>query len=170
MRQPETLPSIDLSRRDVFRDWTQAIIRYRDLDPNGHVNNGAINGYFEEGRIHFRREELVAHGRDTVAGVAIIRFDARYLNALYFPGGVEIGTNILSVRAATFTFGQAIFQDETCIATARVESVFINPANGRAVRIPKEIRSVLAAAMPFGEDSSAPPAQRGPIQGHADDR
>ena len=94
MRQPETLPSIDLSRRDVFRDWTRAIIRYRDLDPNGHVNNGAINGYFEEGRIHFRREELVAHGRDTVAGVAIIRFDARYLNALYFPGGVEIGTNI----------------------------------------------------------------------------
>ena len=148
----ETPPNFDLTRRLAFRDWTRAIIRYRDLDPNGHVNNGAINGYFEEGRIHFRREDLIRHGRDTVAGVAIIRFDARYLAALYFPGEVKIGTNILSVGGATLTFGQAIFQDETCIATARVESVFINPANGRAVRIPKEIRSVLAAAMPFGDD------------------
>lgn len=146
MRPPAPTPTFDLTRRDGFRDWTRAIIRYRDLDPNGHVNNGAINGYFEEGRIHFHRDDLLRHGKDTVAGVAIIRFDARYRNALYYPGEVEIGTNILTLGGATFTFGQAIFQDETCIATAAVEAVFIHPETGRAMRIPKEVRAVLAAA------------------------
>lgn len=148
MRQPATAPDVDLARRTAFRDWTRAIIRYRDLDPNGHVNNGAINGFFEEGRIHFRRDDMIRHGRDTVTGVVVVRFDARYLAALHFPGEVEIGTNILTVGGATFTFGQAIFQGGTCIATARVEAAFINPENGRAVRIPKDVRDVLAAAVP----------------------
>ena len=148
MRQPTPTFELDLTCRTAFRDWARAIIRYRDLDPNSHVNNGAINGYFEEGRIHFRREDMIRHGRDTVAGVVVVRFDARYLAALHFPGEVEIGTNILAVGGATFTFGQAIFQGDTCIATAHVEAVFVNPANGRAVRIPKEIRDVLSAAVP----------------------
>ena len=140
-------PAPDLTRRSTFRDWTRAIIRYRDLDPNDHVNNGAINGFFEEDRIHFRREDLVRSGRDTVAGVVVHRFDARYRAALYFPGEVEIGTTILAVGGARFTFGQAIFQGETCIATAEVEAVFIHPETARAVRIPKDVRNVLSGAM-----------------------
>jgi len=141
-------PAPDLTRRGTFRDWARAIIRYRDLDPNGHVNNGAINGFFEEGRIHFRRQDLVRSGRDTVAGVVVVRFDAHYRAALYFPGEVEIGTTILAVGGASFSFGQAIFQGETCIATAEVEAVFINPETARAVRIPKDVRGVLTSAMP----------------------
>jgi len=144
---PGPSPAADLTRRATFQDWACAIIRYRDLDPNGHVNNGAINGFFEEGRIHFRREELIAGGRDTVTGVVVVRFDARYRAALHFPGEVEIGTAILAVGGAGFTFGQAIFQGETCIATATVEAVFIHPETARAVRIPKEVRAVLVGAM-----------------------
>ena len=136
MPQANSANNTDLTKRANFRDWTRAIIRYRDLDPNGHVNNGAINGFFEEGRIHFRRDDLIRSGRDTVAGVVVVHFDARYRAALYFPGEVEIGTTILEVRGASFTFGQAIFQGETCIATAAVEAVFITPDTGRAVRIP----------------------------------
>jgi acyl-CoA thioester hydrolase len=150
MRQAMPASTPDLTQRALFNDWAQAIIRYRDLDPNGHVNNGAINGFFEEGRIHFRRDGLVRSGRDTVAGVVVIHFDARYRNALYFPGEVEIGTTILAVRGASFTFGQAIFQGGSCIATAAVEAVFIAPDTGRAVRIPKEVRSILTSAIGLG--------------------
>ena len=146
-------PTPDMTQSGTFRDWATAIIRYRDLDPNGHVNNGAINGFFEEARIHFRRQDLIRSGRDTVAGVVVVRFNARYRAALYFPGEVEIGTTILAVGGASFTFGQAIFQGDTCIATAEVEAVFIDPKTARAVRIPKDVRGVLMAAMPTAEEA-----------------
>ncbi|MCA8928747.1 MAG: acyl-CoA thioesterase [Alphaproteobacteria bacterium] len=150
MRRPEAAATIDLSRRETFRDWAPAILRYRDLDPNGHVNHGVINGFFEEGRIRFRRDDLIRCGRDTVAGIVVVRLDARYRAPLYFPGNVEIGTIILHVGGAGFVFGQGLFQGETCIATAEVETVFVHPETARAVRIPKDVRAVLLEGMAGG--------------------
>lgn len=46
----------DLLNRSIYRIWTKDIVRYSDLDPNGHVNNGAINQYFEDGRIALRND------------------------------------------------------------------------------------------------------------------
>ena len=34
--------------RKAYTDWSTNNVRYSDLDPNGHVNNGAINTFFEE--------------------------------------------------------------------------------------------------------------------------
>ncbi|MGB0575796.1 MAG: thioesterase family protein [Alphaproteobacteria bacterium] len=53
------MKELDLTDRNVYATWTQDIVRYRDLDPNGHVNNGAINQYFEDGRVHLRDDRMV---------------------------------------------------------------------------------------------------------------
>ena len=36
--------------RKAYTDWSTNNVRYSDLDPNGHVNNGAINTFFEDGK------------------------------------------------------------------------------------------------------------------------
>ena len=41
-------PAVDLTDRSVYAEWTSDTIRYRDLDPNAHINNGAINEFFED--------------------------------------------------------------------------------------------------------------------------
>ena len=88
----ETEPKpFDGKRRAVYVDWTRDVIRYADLDPNGHVNNGAINQFFEDGRVHFRNARMGTLGASILTGFAIRRFAAEYNAVLNYPGEVEIG-------------------------------------------------------------------------------
>ena len=34
---------LNLKDPSIYSSWTKSTVRYSDLDPNGHVNNGAIN-------------------------------------------------------------------------------------------------------------------------------
>ena len=44
---------LDPSLRDpsAFRHWTPVLIRFRDLDLLGHVNNVNLAGWLEDGRV-----------------------------------------------------------------------------------------------------------------------
>ena len=83
---------IDLAKPNIYRSWTNSTIRYSDLDPNGHVNNGAINAFFEDGRVCFRNEHMLQLGDDILAGFVLVKFSVNYLAPLFFPGSVDIGT------------------------------------------------------------------------------
>ena len=39
---------LDLKNKSIYPSWTKCTVRYSDLDPNGHVNNGGINAFFED--------------------------------------------------------------------------------------------------------------------------
>jgi acyl-CoA thioester hydrolase len=144
-------PAIDLRERSVFATWTIDTIRYRDLDPNGHVNNGAINMFFEDGRVHFRDVRMTALGDAILTGFAVARFTATYLAPLRYPGTVDIGTVVTRIGRSSFALGQGIFSGERCIATAEVVSVYFDPATGASVPLPDALRTVLEAAQPRGE-------------------
>ena len=141
---------IDLKQRSAYATWTQVSIRYRDLDPNGHVNNGAVNQYFEDGRVHFRDERMVSLGDDILTGFAVARFEADYHAALRYPGIVDVGTVVTRIGNTSYGLGQGVFLDETCIATARVVSVFFDPSTGKPRPLPDDLRAVLEAGMVGG--------------------
>jgi acyl-CoA thioester hydrolase len=136
--------TVDLTRREVFAEWTRATIRYADLDPNDHVNNGAINQFFEDGRVQFRTARMAPLGAATLAGFALVRYSATYRAALHYPGEVETGTVVTRVGGSSYDLGQGLFQGDTCIATAEVTTVHI--VNGRATPLPDPVRAILEAA------------------------
>jgi len=140
-------PPCDLTDRAVFATWTQDSVRYRDLDPNGHVNNGAINEFFEDGRVHFRRETMAGLGDAVLTGFAVGSFSARYRAALHHPATVEIGTVVMRIGNASFTLGQGVFDGDRCIATAEVVSVFFDPDSGRSRPLTGEVRRALESAL-----------------------
>ena len=72
--QTPDIPSYDLTDRGTYATWTADSVRYADLDPNGHVNNGAVNQYFEDGRVHFRSERMKFLGDALFTGFAVGRF------------------------------------------------------------------------------------------------
>ena len=80
-----TMPELPLTTRpDIARHfavWTTVSVRYGDLDPNHHVNNGAINQYFEDGRVGFRLQRLADVAGNTLSGFAVVKFTANYLGA-----------------------------------------------------------------------------------------
>ena len=138
----------DLTDRCVYAAWTSDTIRYADLDPNGHVNNGAVNAFFEDGRVRFRDENLARVRGSILAGFVLARYTAVYRAPLHYPGAVKIGTAVLKVGRTSYTLGQAIFQEDVCAATAEVVTVCLNPEGGTPVPISDPLRAALEKCRP----------------------
>ena len=117
--------------RDSYRVWTTDNIRYSDLDPNGHVNNGAMNAFLEDGRVRFRQEHLSAVAADTLAGFVVVKFSVEYHAPLYYPGDVDIGTAVSRVGTTSYGLRQALFTDQLCVASAEVVTVSIDTATAK---------------------------------------
>ena len=139
------VPDPRLKDRAVFTAWTVDRVRYNDLDPNDHVNNNAINQFFEDGRVSFREQKLPGEAGSTLAGFVVVKFSAEYLAPVTYPGEVEVGSAILRVGRTSYTLGQGVFQGQTCIAIAEVVTVTVDPAAAKPRAIEGELRTALEA-------------------------
>lgn len=114
------------------------IIRYADIDRQGHVNNAVFSTYFETGRvaiIHHPTEGLQAPGATSV----LARIEIDYLKELHWPGTVEIGTAVGSIGRSSYLFVQAVYCDRACAATARSTLVLIDATTRKARPLPPEL-------------------------------
>lgn len=137
------MSEFDLKDRGTYRTWTTDVLRYNDLDPNGHVNNVATCMFLEDGRVAFRRKHYADLVGDTLTGFVLARFTIEYHRPLHFPGSVDIGTTIIRIGRSSYTFGQGVFQDQTCVATADVVQVRIDPDSGKATPLDDDFRALL---------------------------
>lgn len=137
------MSEIDLKDRETYRTWTTDVLRYNDLDPNGHVNNVATCMFLEDGRVSFRRDHYTNLVGDTLTGFVLARFTIEYHRPLHFPGSVDIGTTIIRIGRSSYTFGQGVFQDQTCVATAEVVQVRIDPDTGKSAPLEHDFRALL---------------------------
>jgi len=121
--------------------------RYGDTDLNGHVNNAAFLTYLETGRIVF----LLKPG-DPLAppghGFAIVRLVMDFRAEMRWGTGVTIGTAVPRIGRTSFTTHQAIFQDDTCTATAECVLVLLDLATRKAAPIEGRLRAALEANGP----------------------
>ena len=140
--------SIDPKDPGTYPIWTKDSIRYRDLDPNEHVNNGAINEYFEDGRVRFRQDYLMPVAFDILSGFALARFTVEYHRPLFFPGDVDIGTAITRIGRTSYTLIQGLFRDGECVASAEVVSVLIDRDTGTPTPIPDKLRTLMEEVAP----------------------
>ena len=143
------MSEVDLKDRSSYRVWTHDTIRFSDLDPNNHVNNGAINTYFEDGRVRFRNQHLSHLGAGVLSGFVLVKYVIEYHAMLHFPGEAEIGTTIIRIGGSSYTLGQAVFRDATCIATAQVITVRLSPETGRSMPLDDDFKQALRDATGF---------------------
>jgi acyl-CoA thioester hydrolase len=119
------------------------IVRYGDLDPQGHVNNAVFATYFETGRVAMFREP-----GDLGIGVAnatyvLARQEIDFLHELRWPGGVEIGTALAELGRSSFTVVQTIFNGDICAAAGRATLVMLDTQTRRARPLTDEARAKL---------------------------
>ncbi len=143
MTEPQEL---NLKTRDAYVSWTSATIRFSDLDPNGHVNNGAINAFFEDGRVQFRNDWMISLGDDFLAGFALVKFSVEYFKTLHYPGSVEIGTVVTKIGRTSYVLGQGIFNGDECIAVDEVVTVCLDAQTQKSQQISDELRAILESA------------------------
>jgi len=135
--QPSARPARVLPRLAQFPGQTRDIIRFGDLDPQGHVNNTVFATYFETGRVMLLREPnnlLNPRGATSV----LARLDINFLREMHWPGEVTIGTGTTRIGRSSYTFLQAIFQDGQCAATADATMVMIDATTRKARPLPAD--------------------------------
>ena len=107
------------------------VIRYADLDPQGHVNNALFATYFETGRVALFRDPDLGIGVADATYV-LVRQEIDFLHELRWPGNVEIGTGLAQLGRSSFTVAQTIFNGEICPAAGRATLVMLDTVTRRA--------------------------------------
>ncbi|MCB1740235.1 MAG: acyl-CoA thioesterase [Gammaproteobacteria bacterium] len=136
-------PTIDLQRLDTYPYQITDVIRYSDLDPNNHVNNGALLAYLEDGRVRMRTDHLAGLGENVLAGFVLVKYSVEFHAELSFPGEVRVGTGVTRLGTKSYTLGQAVFSGERCIVSGEVITVFVDRARGQTAPLSEEIRAAL---------------------------
>ncbi|HEY4140223.1 MAG TPA: thioesterase family protein [Pseudolabrys sp.] len=113
------------------------IIRYADLDPQGHVNNAVFATYFESGRVAMFRNPDLGIGVLNATYV-LVRQEIDFLSELHWPGDVEIGTGLVDVGRSSFTVVQTIFEGEMCAAAGRATLVMLDTTTRKARQLTPE--------------------------------
>jgi acyl-CoA thioester hydrolase len=124
-----------LPRIEDFPVRVPDIIRFGDMDRQGHVNNAVYSTYFETGRVGFIYDPengLQVEGCTTV----MARAEIDYLKELRWPGTLEVGTGIADIGRSSYIFAQAIFHEGACAARARSTMVLIDRATRKARPLP----------------------------------
>jgi acyl-CoA thioester hydrolase len=113
------------------------IVRFGDLDPQGHVNQAVFLTYFESGRVAMFRNPDLGIGVPGATFV-MVRMEVDYLKELHWPGTIEIGSAITEFGRSSFKAVQAVFRDGVCAAAGRATLVCIDLTTRKARPLPED--------------------------------
>ena len=119
-------------------------IRWGDMDAMNHVNNTVYFRYMEQARIEWLESLGYGTGQHTDEGPVIVNAGCTYLVPLVYPGNVEVRMFIGHPgRSSLPTHYELRLQgDEKLYATGDAKMVWINPASGRSIPLPDNMRAL----------------------------
>lgn len=117
---------------------TTITVRYRDLDPMGHVNNAVYATYLETARTAFFREEV---GIDLAsADAALATLDIQFRAPIEHTGEVDVRIDVADVGDTSLTFAYELHADGELVAEAETVMVAMGPDG--PVPLPDRVRAV----------------------------
>lgn len=93
--------------------------RFGDLDVNLHINNVAIAGYLEDGRVRFHRASRYREGLQVGLASMVASLTIEYLGEGHYPDPVRIYSAVETVGRTSHGIIQLITQGERIIAFSR---------------------------------------------------
>lgn len=114
-----------------FPHRVNEIIRFADIDVQGHVNNAVFATYFESGRVALFRDPDMGIGIENATYV-LVRQEIDFLRELHWPGEVVVGTALAELGRSSFTMVQGVFNGEACAAAGRATLVMMDTTTRRA--------------------------------------
>jgi acyl-CoA thioester hydrolase len=122
-------------------------VYYEDTDFSGRVYHASYLRFMERGRTEWLRALGFEHGvlSDQQGLVFAVRgLQIEYLVSAVMDDLLRVETRLAGIRGAVIEFDQLILRGSERIAEAKVRVVALK--NGRATRIPRELRARLDAA------------------------
>ena len=128
------IPNNINSYKDVFREH----VRWGDTDGYNHVNNVSISRYFESARVNIIR----ALESDKYSFV-LVHFNIDYLDQIFYPSIIDIGTSLKSIGDKSITFDQAIFVNNKCKSVAQSILAYADIKEKKSYSIGDKIKNQL---------------------------
>ena len=120
-------------------------VRFRDLDPLGHVNNAVYATYVEVARIgYFRR---LTGRSDRRPGIVIAELQLSFRAPAYLDDELRCGVRVASLGRKSFVMEYLLLRaaDDHLIATGSSVQVVYDLQAQRSVWIPEEFRAQVIA-------------------------
>jgi acyl-CoA thioester hydrolase len=111
--------------------------RFGDLDVNQHINNVAMVGLLEEGRVRYHRAAgfymIKAHTVPMVASLSV-----EFLGQSFFPDPMEISVGAFRLGRTSYVLCELVCQRDRVVGYA--EAVMVLMAKGTPVELPADFR------------------------------
>lgn len=135
-----TLSEMEQKRKLIYT--TVLPVRWGDMDAMNHVNNTVYFRYMEQARIEWLESLGYATGQRNDEGPVIVNASCTFLVPLTYPGSVEVrmfagqpGRSSLPTHYELRLAGE-----DTLYAHGDAKMVWINPASGRSIPLPENMR------------------------------
>jgi acyl-CoA thioester hydrolase len=131
------------------------VLRWRDNDAYGHVNNVVYYEWFDAA-VNAWLIEATGAGIGTLPAIGIVAATScRYIRELSFPGEVSIGLGVVRVGNSSVTYRLGVFAvtpdcavEQDPRAVGSFVHVYIDASSRRPVPIPAQVRSATTALAP----------------------
>ncbi len=107
--------------------------RFGDLDVNLHLNNVALVGIMEEGRVRFQRASAFTIARAGMAAM-VASFAIEFLGQAWYPQDLDMHVAVARVGRTSVVLDQLLLQEERVISFA--QSVIVCVADHQPAVIP----------------------------------
>ena len=134
-----------MSKRPTTRRFHVKIpVRFRDLDPMGHVNNAVYVTYMEVGRTAYWQELHHDYSYD-VLDFLVARAECDYVSSAMLRETLRVEVWMSRIGNSSFVLDYEIFDEQTDRLAARGKTVqvMIDTRNGRPRPIEPELRERL---------------------------
>jgi len=134
---------------ELFRFSTTLEVRWRDLDPMGHVNNAVYFTYLEQTRVHYLRELGLVPSDPIGIGFIVAEASCQFKSPLGLGECVTIYIRVSELRNSSFIFEYRMeSEDGRLVATARSAQVCYDYQAQRPTPIPDQWREAITAYEP----------------------
>lgn len=124
----------------AFRFRHSLEVRFRDLDPMGHVHHSIVLIYLEEARALYWREIVGRSGLHDIDYV-LAEITVRYHNRIEFPQRIEISLRTSHVGGKSFVQDFEIRSTAgERLASGRTVQVMYDYAAGTSKQVPSDVR------------------------------
>lgn len=133
----------------VVRD----VVRYSDLDLNGHVNNAVYATFSESGRVRYLSERVTPLAPPGVFYV-VVRVAIDFTAEAFYPGDAVTASWVERLGRTSMTFGQEIYSGGRLVARAQAVCLMMDGESRKPTPLPDAVRERLSAALRPGADSA----------------
>lgn len=119
-------------------------IRWGDMDALGHVNNTVYFRYMEQARIEWFESLGYNTGQNAREGPVIVNASCTFLVPLVYPGNIEVRMYLGQPGRSSLPthYELRLAGSDTLYAHGDAKVVWIDPASGRSISLPDNMRTL----------------------------